>query len=202
MSITLKPQYLNKLPEGKIGDFASPKPFHAVKVERLGDNRIKPSAQVCGEFPMPVFTLVSNLAIQLCELTDSMPPIVRTFDFTRKAFVKFSEFFQGLFQKLWRLYLFTRVQRQKCVFHTEVRPNAFTCCRQNFYVFRIRRDTKPVATTVITFDCDMSYSTCPFSVFEKGKWNFIKLPLTRLRIPFTKTQCDTIIFDFQPAIPG
>ena len=52
MSITLKPQYLNKLPEGKIGDFASPKPFHAVKVERLGDNRIKPSAQVCGEFPM------------------------------------------------------------------------------------------------------------------------------------------------------
>ena len=193
---TLKSQYLNKLPEGKIGDFASPKPFHAVKIQSFCHYDIKPSAQVRGEFPMPIFALVGNMPIQPCEVADSTPPIVRTFDFTRKTFVEFSEFLQGLFQKLWRLYLLTHVQRQKCVFHAKVRPNAFTCCRQHFKGGRMRCDTQPIVTTGITLDSDISYIARPFTVFEKGKWHAIKLPLTRLRIPFTESQRDTIVFEF------
>ena len=165
---TLKPQYLNKLSEGKIGDFASPKSFHAVKIQSFRHYDIKPSTEVSGKFPMPIFALVGNMPIQPHECSNSTPPIARTFDFTRKTFVEFAEFLQGLFQKLWRLYFLTCVQRQKCVFHTEVCPNAFTCCQQNFNVVRIRCDTYPIVAASITFDSDMSYITRPLAVFKKG----------------------------------
>ena len=35
-------QYLNKLVEGKVRDFASPEPFHAIKVQRFNGDGIKP----------------------------------------------------------------------------------------------------------------------------------------------------------------
>ena len=76
---TLELENINKLTEGKIGDFPSPKPFHTRKVQRLGSNKVKPSAQVRGKFEMPISTLVGNMPIQPRELTHSTPPIVRTF---------------------------------------------------------------------------------------------------------------------------
>ena len=74
---TLIFQYLNKLPEGKVGNFATPEAFHAVKVERLGDNCIKPSAQVRGKFIVPIKPLVGNMPIQPRKFTDSTPPVIR-----------------------------------------------------------------------------------------------------------------------------
>ena len=72
---TLELQNLNKLVERKIGDFASPQAFHSVKVQRLGYDGIKPFAQVCSTFVVPVFALVGNLAIETGEFADSTPPI-------------------------------------------------------------------------------------------------------------------------------
>ena len=124
---TLELQYLNKLPEGKVGDFASPKPFQvSVKVQRLGGDKVKPSTKVRGKFPLPIFALVGNrFPIQPCEVSDTPPPIVRTFDFARKTFVEFAKFGQGVFQELWRLYLLARVQRQEGIFQGRSLPLHF-----------------------------------------------------------------------------
>ena len=130
---TLELQYLNKLPEGQIGDFASPQAFHAVKVERLSGDKVKPFTKVRGKFVVPIFALVGNMPIQPCELTESTPPIVRPSNLTAQCFVEFAKFDQGVFQELWRLYLLARVQRQEGIFHAEVCPYTFTRSRQHFF---------------------------------------------------------------------
>ena len=95
---TLKPQYLNKLPESEVRYFPTPNSFHASKIERFGDDGIKTPAQVRGKFPMPILALVGDFTIEPCQFSDSTPPIVRAFNFTRKAFVECSELIQGLFK--------------------------------------------------------------------------------------------------------
>ena len=82
---TLEPKNLNKLPKSKVRRFATPKAFHASKVERLGRDGIKPFAEVRGKFPMPVFALVSNMPIETYQLTDATPPITGAFDFTTQC---------------------------------------------------------------------------------------------------------------------
>ena len=129
---TLVRQNLNKTPEGKVRDFPSPEAFHAIKVQRLGSDKVKPSAQVRSKFEMPISALAGDMSAKPCDLSDSTPPIVRTFDFTRKAFVEFSELFQGLFQELWRLYLLA-IGECQIGLHTEVRTYAFTCSGQHFF---------------------------------------------------------------------
>ena len=86
---TFELQNLNKLIKGKVRDFAPPESFHTVKVQRLSDDGIKPSAEVRGKLPVPIFALVGNLPIQSCDLLHSTVPIARPFHFTRKAFVAF-----------------------------------------------------------------------------------------------------------------
>ena len=105
---TLVFQYLNKLSKGEVRDFATPESFHTCKVQGLGGDSIKPATQVSRKFEMPTSALIGDVSIKPCELTDSTPPIVRTFDFTTDGFIEFSEFFQGLFQRLWVLDFLTR----------------------------------------------------------------------------------------------
>ena len=62
---TLELQNLNKLVEGEIRDFPTPKPFHAVKVQRLGGNTVEPSAEIGRKFPMPISTLVANFTVKV-----------------------------------------------------------------------------------------------------------------------------------------
>ena len=83
---TLEFQNLNELSKGKVRDFASPEPFHTVKVQRLGGDSVKPSAEISCQFPMPISALVSNFTVKSCEGTDGTPPVARTFDFTPKGF--------------------------------------------------------------------------------------------------------------------
>ena len=108
MFLTLILQYLNKLSESKVGDFTSPQAFHTLKVQRLYGNRIKPFAQVGSNLVVPVLALVGYMPIQSRKLSDTTPIIVRTFDFTRKAFAQCSEFFQGVFQKIVAIVSFRR----------------------------------------------------------------------------------------------
>ena len=176
MFFTLISQYLNKLVEGEVRDFTSPKSFHAVKVQRLKDDCIKTPAQVSCQLPMPITALVSYMPIQPGELTDAPPPVTRTLDLTRKFFVEVSQLCQGLFQELGRLYFLAIAKCQKCVFHTEVRTNAFTRCSQRFGIYKVSCDTKPIITAVITFKCDSSDFPVPFTVFEKGIWHAVISP--------------------------
>ena len=151
MFTTLGLQYLKKLIEGKVRDFTSPKPFHTVKVQRFGCDGVKPSAKVGGKFPMPVSTLVADFAIEYSECSDSTPPVIRTFDFTRYCFIELPKCVQGLLMKLWRLYLLACTQCQIRVFHTEVCPYALTCCRQDFSSSRVCCDTWfPIVSTLVT----------------------------------------------------
>ena len=128
---TFELQNLNKLIKGEVGDFPAPQAFHTVKVQRLGNERIKPSTQVSRPFVMPVFTLGRDVPIQPCELTDTSPPIVRTFDLTAKCLTEGSQFFQGMFQELWRVYLLTCAERQIGI-QAEIYPYALTCSRIGF----------------------------------------------------------------------
>ena len=109
---TLGLQYLNKLVEGEVGDFASPQAFHTVKVQGFNGDTIKGITKIRSQFPMKVFTLVANPSIEVCDLSNSTPPAVRTFFFTTQCFVEITKFRQGLLQRLRVLY-FSPVLRVK-----------------------------------------------------------------------------------------
>ena len=200
MFLTLILQYLNKLVEGKVRDFTSPKPFHAVKVQGFNRNRIKLLTEFACQLPMKVFALIRDFPIETGDLSYTPPPTTRAFDFMRKAFVEGSQFLQGLFQRLRVLFLFTRVQRQIRVFHTEVCPNAFTYCRQRFEVGVGCCYANPIVTASITFDGNTTHSSMPLVVFMESIWHFIKPPLTL--IPFAKCERDTILFQRPPRLTG
>ena len=128
MFTTLILQYLNKLVKGEVRDFTSPKPFHTLKVQRFNGDGIKPLTEFRGKLPMKVFTLIRDLPIEACELPNTTPSAIRTFLFTTQCFVAATKFLQGVFQRLGMLFFFTRAKRQIRLFHTEVCPNALTCC--------------------------------------------------------------------------
>ena len=110
---TLELQYLNKLIESKVRDFASPEAFQvSVKVECLGGDGIKSSTKVSGKFPVPISALVSNFTIQTRKCSDTTPPIMRTFYLATDGFVEIAELVQGMLQRLRMLNLLTRVQGQ------------------------------------------------------------------------------------------
>ena len=198
MFTTLILQYLNKLVECEIGDFPSPQAFHPVKVQRLNGNGIKLFAKFCCELPMKIFALVSDFTIQASDGSNTPPPAVRTFLLTTQCFVEATKFLQGLFQRLWVLFLFTCAKGQVRVFHAEVCPNTFTCCRQTFHICIVRRDTEPIVTAVVTFYRNMLNTTVPLTVFVKRIRHTIKSPFTFL--PFAEGYGNPIIFQVPPRL--
>ena len=210
MFLTLILQYLNKLVEGEVRDFTSPKAFHTLKVQRFNRNRIKLLTKFACELPMKVFTLVANFPIQTCELSDTPPPTVRTFNFTRKAFVEGSQLLQRVFQRLRVLFFLTRAQCQISVFHAGfglgidqihslyyiVCPNAFTCCRQRFKICVGCDYVNPIVSAGITLDCDTTEFAMPLAVLMESIWYFIKSPLTL--IPLAECKSNAIIFQRPP----
>ena len=191
-------QYLNKLVEGKVGDLASPKPFHAVKVQGFKGNRIKLLTKFTCQLPVKIFALVADFPIQTCELPDTPPPTVRTFLFTRKFFVERPKFVQGVFQRFGVLYFLTRAKGQIRVFHAEVCPNAFTCCWQRSKICVCCCYAEPIVPAIVSFDCDTTDSSMPLAVFMKRIWHFIKSPFTF--IPLAKCQCNTVVSEFIPSL--
>ena len=192
---TFEFQYLNKLVESKVRDFPSPEAFHTRKVQRLGGDKVKPSAQIRGEFPMPISALVSNFTVKSCEGTDGTPPVARTFDFARKAFVKFAELGQGLLQGFWVLNLLTRVQDQIGV-DTEVCAYTFTRSGEDFFRSVIGDDIQPVRANTVAKDLDITDVSCPIAMLVKRKPTFIKLQTSQGFVPRLERQTDTTIFKF------
>ena len=119
-------QYLNKLIERKIGDLTSPQAFHTLKVQRFGNDRIKPFAQVGSNLVVPVLALVGDMPIQSRKFSDTPPPIVRTFYLSTDCFIECAKFFQGVFQKFWRVFLFA-VAKGQVGLHTKIYSYALTC---------------------------------------------------------------------------
>ena len=154
---TLELQNLNKLVEGEVRDFPSPKPFHALKVQLLSRNQVEPSAQVSRKFPMPIFTLVGNFTIETCQLTHSTPPVIRAFLFTTQCLVEIAKFFQGVPQRLWVLFFLTGVKTEiGVVFDTEVYAYALTCSSKSFGCGIVSDDIKPISPDAITKDLDIA----------------------------------------------
>ena len=193
---TLILQNLNKLTECEIGDFPSPKAFHACQVQRFKSKCIKASTQVSREFPMPILTLPSDFPIESCEFSDSTPPVIRAFDFTRKTFVELAELFQGLFQKLRRLYLLACAKRQKSVLHTEVCPHTFTRSGQRFGRSVVSNDVKPVCANSVAKDLNVSDITIPFAVLVKRETSSFKLQTLRFCVPFLEGEGNSACFKF------
>ena len=170
---TLILQNLNKLVKGEVRDFASPQAFHALEVQRLGDDGIKPFTQVCRNLVVPVLALVGYMPIQPRKLPDGTPPIVRTFDFTRQAFAECSEFIQGLLQKLWRLFLFAGAKGQVGL-HTEIYSYALTCSRIRFGGGIVCNNIEPIGTTRITKYLDIANFTVPIAVLVETEPTFVE----------------------------
>ena len=193
---TLELQYLNKLVKSKVRDFASPEAFHSLKVQRLGDNVVKPTAEVSSAFVVPISALIRDFHVKPCELTDSTPPIVRTFDLSTDRFVEFSELVQGVFQKFWRVYLLTCAECQVGL-HTEVYPYAFTCSGQHFFGGIICNDVEPICSDSIPTDLNIADNPFPIAMLMEREVTFIVLvELFRKRIPHSKRDTDTPIFKF------
>ena len=190
--LTLILQYLNKLSESKVGDFSSPQAFHPRKVQGFNGNRIKRLTKVACQLPLKVFALVRNFTIETCELSHTPPPTIRTFLLTTQFLVETPKFVQVRFQRLWVLFLLTRAQRQICVFHTEVRPNTLTRCRQRLRFYKVGYYAKPIVTTSVALDCDTANSSMKLTVFMKRISDFIISPFTV--VPFSKGDRDTIVF--------
>ena len=189
---TLVCQNLNKLSERKIRDFATPETFHTRKVQRLRSDKVKPSAQVSSKFEMPISALVRDMSAEACDFSDSTPPIVRTFHFTRKTFVEGAKLVQGLFQELGRLYFLARVERQIGV-HTEIYPYALTCSKIGFDSGIICNDIEIVCADSITKDLDIPNMSLPTAMLMKRKPAFVKLQGLRGGIPRFKRETDTTL---------
>ena len=193
MFLTLILQYLNKLTEGKIGDFPSPKPFHARKVQRLGHDRIKPFAQVGRNLVVPVLALVRYMPIQPRKFSDTPPPIVRTFYLSADRFVECSKFFQGVFEKLWRVFLFTGAKCQIGL-HTEVYSYALTCSRTRFGCGSICNHVKPIGSNTIAKDLDIANFTLIVAVLVKREPAFVELQAVLTVVPRFERKPDTSFF--------
>ena len=190
---TLELQYLNKLVKGKVRDFPSPKTFHAIKVQCLGHNRIEPFTHVCGQFIVPIFTLVCDMSIQPRQRSDSTPPITRTFLFPTECLVECSEFVQGVFQELRRVYFFACVQRQIGI-QTKIYPYALTCSRIGFGRGIVSDDIKPIGANCIAKDLDISDISVPGTVLVKRKPTLLKLKGVRGFVPRFERDSNTSFF--------
>ncbi len=186
---TLELQNLNKLVKGEVRHFSTPQAFHAFKVQRLGSDKVKPSAKVGRQFEMPIASLVSNFAVKPCEFTDGTPVVARPFDFSADGFVERAELVQGKFKELWRLYFLTGVEREKSVFHTGfglgidqihslyyiVCPDTFTRSRQDFFTGIIGYDIQPIPTNTIAKDLEIADVSFPSAVLVKGNQRLLNL---------------------------
>ena len=193
---TLELQYLKKLSKGnQIGDFSSPEAFHPVKVERLGSDPVKSSAEGSGKFPMPISTLVSEFPIDSRESSNRTPPIVRTFNFSAQSLVEFSQFVQRMLQGLRVLYLFTSVQSQ-VGFHTEVYPYTFTRSGQDFFSRIIGNNIKPKRSDSISTDLDIADITVPIAMLMIQDIATFEHKLFFHRTPLLEGQTDKALFKF------
>ena len=190
---TLELQYLNKLVKGKVRDFPSPKTFHAIKVQCLGHNRIEPFTHVRGQFIVPIFTLVCDMSIQPRQRSDSTPPVVRAFDLSAKGLVEFSEFVQGVFQELRRIYLFSCVQRQIRL-KPKIYPYALTCSRIGFGRDIVGNHVQPKCSNGIPKDLDIPDISFPLTMLVEQEPTLVKLKGARGIIPGFEREPDTPVF--------
>ena len=190
---TLILQYLNKLVKSKVRDFASPKPFHTVKVQRLGDDGIKPFAQVGSNLVVPVFALVGDMPMQPRKLSDSTPIVVRPLNFARKTFAEYSELIQGVLQKLWRVFLFAGAKCQVGL-HTEVYSYALTCSRTGFGCGSVCNNIEPIGANCIPKDLDIANLTRPLAVLVEREPTFVELQGLRGCVPGFERKSNTPCF--------
>lgn len=171
---TLELQYLDKLSERKVGDFPAPQTFHTSKVQGLGDDSIKPAAEICGKLIVPVFALVSDMPIQPRKSSDTTPPIVRTFYLSADSCVEGAKCFQGSFQKLGRLFLFA-VAKGQVGFHTKIYPYALTCSKIGFGGGVVCNNIEPIGSNTITKYLNIANSTLPIAMLVKREPTFVEL---------------------------
>ena len=205
MFLTLILQYLNKLVEGKVGDFASPQAFHTRKVQRFNGDCVELLTEFGGELPLKVFALVGYFPIQTCDLSYTPPPTIRTFLFSRKTFVERPKFVQGVFQRLGVLFLLTRAQGQVCVFHAGfglgidqihslyyiVCPDTLTRRWQRLCFYKVREYIEPIITTRVTLYRDTADISFKLTVLMQRIRNFIMSPFTS--VPFSEIEGETIV---------
>ena len=198
---TLVFENLHKLIKSKVPDFTPPKAFHAVNIQCLGDNGIEPFAQICCQFPMPVFSLVRNVTVKTSQSTNGTPP-VRAFDLPTQCFTKFKErqcrilkFGQRLFQRFRMLDFFTGVQCQIGI-QAEVYSYTLTYRRQDFFRFIIRHYIEPVSTNPIPKDLDIPHSAMPIAMLMERKPTSVKLQLLGFSVPRLEREADTPLFKF------
>ena len=193
MFSTLILQYLNKLVKGEVRDFSAPEAFHTLKVQRLGNDRIKPLAQVSSNLVVPVLALVGDMLIQPRKFSDTTPPIIRTFYLSADSFVECAKFFQGLFEKFWRVFLFA-VAKGQVGLHTKIYSYALTCSRTGFGSGGICNHVKPIGANTITKDLDKGNFTLVVAVLMKREPAFVEFEALLPVVPRFERKSNTSFF--------
>ena len=196
MFLALIRENLNKLGESKVRDLTSPVAFHRVKVECFSSNRVKPSAKVCRELPVPIQPLTTDFLIQSCQLTHSTPSVAGAFLLATDTFIEGSQCAQRFFEHLWDVYLFTGAKCQKSVLHTEICAYTFTRSGQRFGRSIVSDDIKPVFTHRVSADLNIADISVPVAVLVKRKPETVELQRLRVYIPRLERDTDASRFEF------
>ena len=93
----------------------SPVAFHCIEIQVFNSDRVKPSAKIGGEFPVPVKALKTDFLIQTRKLPNGAPPVARAFLLATDTFAEGSQCAQRFFENLRDVYLFTGAQCQESV---------------------------------------------------------------------------------------
>ena len=143
----------HEVTEGEIGDLASPKAFHAVKVQVLKEREVKLADDFQSKFPMVILALTGNFAMRSGMMFTRTFAIVATAHLSRQLTIGTLYRFGRLFIELRRL-VFRGIRTDEKVLDTEVKPCSITRLGFGGQSFVICCDGDVPITECVTFDRD------------------------------------------------
>ncbi len=183
-------QYLNELIESEIRDFASPKSFHSVNIERFKAQCIVFPTKLSSKFVVLVKALPCYFSMLSRDCTFGTIPAIRFENFSTQTLIQRSQLVQGLLQELRGRYLATIRTREKR-FQSEVKPCALTCLgKPRFRIVNIlTTEAYPVIPAIVTLDSDCLDITCYFTMFMEREPGINAIDLKTVVFKFVSRLC-------------
>ncbi len=149
----LPSDFLKELTKGEVRDLASPKPFHAVKVQVLKETEVKLADEFQSKFPVVIFALSLNLAMGSGIVLVRTFAIVATPHLTRHLAIGLFYLLGRLLIELWR-FVFRAVRTGQKGLVAIVEPCSITRLGFRRNPFVICCDTDIPITECVTFGSD------------------------------------------------
>ncbi len=149
----LPPDFLKELTKGEVRDLASPKSFHAVKVQVLKKAEVKLADESQSKFPVVIFALSLNLAMGSGIVLTRTLAVIATPHLTRQLPIGLFYLLGRLLIELWR-FVFRAVRTGQKGLVAIVEPCSITRLGFGRKSFRVCCDTDIPITKCVTFGSD------------------------------------------------